>query len=76
MKILASLLGELSLPGFLTCGLAAHVSAECPPVSNGETTYVFELPQQIEDGIGTSFTCLTTRNLKLLKLISNVALYS
>ena len=38
---------------FLHFLLAAHVSAECPPVTNGETTYVFELPQQIEDGIGT-----------------------
>ena len=28
------------------------MSAECPPVTNGMTTYVFELPQVIENDIG------------------------
>ena len=32
--------------------LAAHVSAECPPVSIGEEVYVFELPQAVENEIG------------------------
>ena len=36
----------------MTCVLAAHVSAECPAISVGETTYVFELPQVIENDIG------------------------